>query len=543
LWDVTFCVIDLETTGASPNDCAITEIGAVKLRGGECLGELQTLVNPRLPIPAAITVLTGITDSMVRPGPDIDSVLPTLLEFIGGAVLVGHNVRFDIAFLNAALERSGRPPLDNRVVDTCGIARRLLGEEVPNCRLGTLGDRLRLDHRGTHRALDDARATADLLHALLERAAGFGVLGLDDLVALPKMAGHPQAAKLRLTAGLPRAPGVYVFRDGGGRALYVGKATNLRARVRSYFSTDERRKVGQLLREARAIDHHVCAGPLEAAVLEVRMIHGLKPRFNRQATRWASYPYVKLTRNERFPRLAVVRVPKADGGLYLGPLPSTNFARRVVEAVESVVPLRRCAATVRSGAPARAAPCAPAQLGVATCPCAGAIDERGYAAIVERTVRGLSAEPDALLEPLADRIRLLAGAERFEEAADVRDRAAALSAAITRQRRFDALRNSGRLVVHLPGGGAILDGGVLVEAWKDAGRTGNGAGSQPALPFAAEPRADGSRIGAAVPRHLADELNAVGGWLDAHAGRVEVVHCDGGLASALPRLPSFAARR
>src|SRR5436190_2859501 len=232
LHQVTFCVIDLETTGGSAETCSITEIGAVKLCGGECLGTFQTLVAPGCAIPRSITALTGITESMVTPAPPVEAVLPTLLEFVGGAVIVGHNVRFDVSFLDAALLRADRPRLTNPIIDTCAVARRLAREEVPDCRLHTLASRFRLPHRPTHRALDDALATGDLLHALLERAAAYGVLGLDDLVALPTMGGHPQAAKLRMTSRLPRAAGVYMFRDRAGRVLYVGKATNLRARVR-----------------------------------------------------------------------------------------------------------------------------------------------------------------------------------------------------------------------------------------------------------------------------------------------------------------------
>ena len=149
LHQVTFCVIDLETTGGSPADCEITEVGAVKVRGGEVLGSLQTLVNPGAAIPPSITVLTGITEAMVLPAPRIEEVLPSLVEFVGDAVIVGHNVRFDISFLHAALERTGRPRFANAVVDTCALARRLVRDEVPNCRLGTLADRLRLDHRPT----------------------------------------------------------------------------------------------------------------------------------------------------------------------------------------------------------------------------------------------------------------------------------------------------------------------------------------------------------------------------------------------------------
>ncbi|MBW8824749.1 MAG: GIY-YIG nuclease family protein, partial [Acidobacteria bacterium] len=298
LHDVTFCVVDLETTGGSPADCRITEIGAVKLRGGACLGTFATLVNPGVAVPPNITVLTGITDAMVRPAPRVEAVLPSFLEFAAGTVLVGHNVRFDLSFLHAAAARAGYDRLANRSIDTCALSRRLFADEMPNHRLATLAERLRLPHRPTHRALDDALATGHLLHVLLERAGSLGVLGLDDLLELPTIKGHPQLAKLKLTDRLPRSPGVYLFRDAGGRVLYVGKATNLRSRVRSYFSGDERRKVGQLLRETVAIDHIDTATAVEAAVLEVWLIHQHLPRFNRQATTWRRYAYLKLTLNE-----------------------------------------------------------------------------------------------------------------------------------------------------------------------------------------------------------------------------------------------------
>src|SRR5687767_2442321 len=297
LHEVTFCVVDLETTGGSAADCEITEVAAVKLQGGRCLGTFATLVNPGALIPPAITVLTGITQAMVLPAPRIEQVLPSFLEFVAGTVIVGHNIRFDLSFLDAAVRRHGYARLSNRSVDTCALARRLLADEVPNNRLDTLADRLRLPHRPTHRALDDVLATADLLHVLLERAGSLGVLGLDDLLELPTIKGHPQLSKLRLTDSLPRSPGVYLFRDAGGRVLYVGKATNLRSRVRSYFSGDERRKIGQLLRETAAIDHIRTSSTVEAAVLEVRLIHEHLPRFNRQAKTWRRYAYLKLTLN------------------------------------------------------------------------------------------------------------------------------------------------------------------------------------------------------------------------------------------------------
>lgn len=529
LHQVTFCVLDLETTGASPADCAITEVGAVKLRGGECLGTFQTLVNPGVGIPPEITVLTGITEAMVLPAPRIETVLPSFLEFLGPSVIVGHNVRFDLRFLQAALVASGRRPANNPWVDTCALARRLVRDEVPNCQLGTLADRLRLPHRPTHRALADALATGDLLHALLERAGSLGVLGLDDLFELPTVRAHPQVGKLRLTAALPRTPGVYLFRGAGGRVLYVGKATNLRARVRSYFSGDERRKVSQLLRETQAIDHVVCPGTLEAAVLEVRLIHRHLPPFNRRSKVWRGYAYLKLTLDEPFPRLSVVRSPRpGDGCLYLGPLSSSGAARLVADAIESAVPLRRC--TARVPRVPRAGPCAPAQLGVSSCPCAGTIDAVGYARIVDRVVAGLTGDPSVLLEPLRARMATLAGAERYEEAADVRDRAAALARALARQRQLDGLRRAGRVEIEVadPARRVVLTGGRLAA----------GPG-QLALDDDAVLAGPGADPQAPLPRHLVDELSCVASWLEAEARRVRLVHCEAPWAVPLPRLPRF----
>ena len=532
LHQVTFCVLDLETTGASPPGAAITEVGAVKLRGGECLGTFQTLVNPGVGIPQEITVLTGITQAMVGPAPRIESVLPSFLEFLGSAVIVGHNIRFDLRFLQSALVTSGRGRLPNRWVDTCALARRLIRDEVPNCRLGTLAQQLRLPHRPTHRALDDALATGDLLHALLERAGSLGVLGLDDLFELPTVRAHPQVAKLRLTSGLPRRPGVYLFRGRAGRVLYVGKATNLRARVRSYFGGDERRKVAQLLRETQAIDHVVCAGTLEAAVLEVRLIHRHQPPFNRRSKSWDRYAYLKLTLDEAYPRLSVVRAPKGgDGCIYLGPLASSAAARLVADAIECAAPLRRCATRVPKVP--RPGPCAPAQLGVSACPCAGGITREEYAEIVDRVVVGLTTDASVLLDPLRIRMADLATAERYEEAADLRDRAGALASALSRQRRLDTLRRAGRIEIEVgaePGGPPdqrrrlILTGGRLGSA-------------------ADELALDPDDRDGPLPRHLFDEVSCVASWLDAEARRVRVVHCEGLWDVPLPRLPRFEPAR
>lgn len=534
LSDVTFCVIDLETTGGDRNNDVITEVGAIKVRGGICLGTFQTLVNPGRAIPPTITMLTGISDAMVLPAPRIEGVLVSLLEFCGDAVIVGHNVRFDVGFLNAALARADRPALKNATVDTVALARRLVRDEVPDCRLGTLASRFRLNHQPSHRALDDALATADLLHLLIERAASFGVMGLDDLHLLPKIGGHPQVAKLKLTNHLPRTPGVYLFHDARDEVLYVGKATNLRQRVRSYFGSEDRRKIGPMLREAHRVSHVETPDPLTAGVLEIRYLHQLAPRYNKHGTTWDRYCYVRLSTDEAWPRLAIVKDP-SPRGLHIGPLPSRTIATLVVEAIQSVVPLRRC--TTRLGrkyvASPDASPCTAAQLGVAECPCAGVADAHRYAAAVDMVVRGLGHEPDVLLDPLRERMVTLASAQRYEEAASVRDRAQALAGAIRRQRMIDDLRGAQRLDLQIGDVVLAVDHGRLLDAHVDGTLTA-------ALPL---PPPSLSPLERPLPRHAVDETLCIARYIEANCHRITLLRCDGPYSQPLAPLPSFEQRK
>ncbi|MCL1838796.1 MAG: exonuclease domain-containing protein, partial [Propionibacteriaceae bacterium] len=169
LFEVTFCVVDLETTGAGA-DAAITEIGAVKIRGGEMLGEFQTLVNPGNHIPASITLLTGINDQMVSNAPLITEVLPAFLAFSQGCVFVAHNASFDIGFLKRSCREHGYPWERPTVVDTVALARGVgLRDEIPNLRLATLANHFKVAVTPNHRALADARATAEVFDRLIER--------------------------------------------------------------------------------------------------------------------------------------------------------------------------------------------------------------------------------------------------------------------------------------------------------------------------------------------------------------------------------------
>lgn len=198
LQETTFVVIDLETTGGAAHlGAAITEIGAVKIRGGKVIGEFNTFVDPQHPVPAYITALTGITDEMILQAPTIDAIFPTLLEFLGShetTVLVAQNAPFDISFLKYAASTHKIPWPHFPVLDTATIARKVLTrDEVPNCKLATLAEFFGTSTTPNHRALDDARATVDVFHGLIERLGTFDIFTLEELMNFGKKVKKPKS--------------------------------------------------------------------------------------------------------------------------------------------------------------------------------------------------------------------------------------------------------------------------------------------------------------------------------------------------------------
>jgi DNA polymerase-3 subunit epsilon len=216
LADVTFACVDLETTGGSRRHSRITEIGAVKYRRGERVGTFHTLVAPGLPIPRFVTYLTGIDDPLIRDAPEVESVLPSLIEFLGGAVFVAHNASFDFRFLNRDLVRVGYEPIPGPPVCTAKLARRVLGEDVPNVRLATLAQHFRTEARPEHRAWEDAEACAEVLHALLDLGGRLRILTLGDLRQACAPRARTRVARIGVTA-LPTRRRVYLFRRTSGR--------------------------------------------------------------------------------------------------------------------------------------------------------------------------------------------------------------------------------------------------------------------------------------------------------------------------------------
>ncbi len=420
---VDFVVVDLETTGGSPKNSFITEVGAVRSRGGEVTGEFQTLVNPGVPIPPFIAALTGITSAAVASAPPISAVLPMFLEFARDAVLVAHNAPFDIGFLKAAAAGLDTPWPGFRVVDTARLARVLLHrDEVPNNRLATLARHFRATTTPDHRALHDARATVDVLHGLLERAGDLGAHHLDDLVSLTARVRPEQRTKRTLADGLPSGPGVYRFRGPNGQTLYVGKAKSIRTRVRQYFTSSESRgRILEMIRIAHDVQAIPCATELEASVREVRLISAEQPPYNRRSRNADKSVWVRLT-DEAAPRLSMVSALPPGANLaqgYLGPFPSRRVAQRAIDVLLLAHELRTC--TARMSRTKRTPACIRAELGTCLAPCRDPDALGPYADVAGAARLSMGIDHSPVVRAVTQRLTELSSAERFEHAAALRD--------------------------------------------------------------------------------------------------------------------------
>ena len=456
LIDTTFVVVDLETTGGSHSSSAITEIGAVKIRGGEIIGEFQTLVNPESPIPAFITVLTGITDAMVIAAPKIGEALFSFLEFAGSpedTVLIAHNAPFDIGFLKAAALQCATPWPKFQVIDTARIARYVVTrDEAPNCKLGTLAAFFGASTNPDHRALSDARATVDVFHGILDRVGSFGVITLEDLKTFSNRITDSQRKKRYLSEGLPSSPGVYIFRDEQRQPLYIGTTRNLKNRVRSYFTAAETRKrMHDMITLAHYLDYIETPTIIEAEVRELRLIAEKQPRFNRRSKFQEKAVWVKIT-EESFPRLVSVRGQRglSDDVGWCGPFNGREEATRAIEAIYEVTQIRQCSPRITLNSMKSASPCALFDMKKCGAPCVGKESVDTYASHVMTTRVSLHHDATAILNSINQRMKELAEQERFEEAAELRNRLSSFIRGTARGQRIRSLTRVPHLIAALP---------------------------------------------------------------------------------------------
>ena len=420
LYDAQFIVVDLETTGLKPGKAAITEIAAVKVRQGNLGEEFHTLLNPGRRVPSAITRLTGITDEMLTDQPKVDEIFPQFQSFLGPATLVAHNASFDLGFLNFDAQRLISAPLLNSSVCTLKIARRLL-TGIRSRSLDSVAAHLGVAYPTQHRALEDARATAEIFCIFLEQLAQQGITTLGQLIEFQHSARDGRRFEYfvpRSTlSNIPESPGVYRMLDAEGKLLYIGKAKNLHRRVNSYFtnSSGHSDKVLDLVRHARDVTYERTGSELEASLREAELIRELKPPYNRLSKHLPRVAFLKLTVRNAYPRLSVTAKPSSDRAMYVGPFRNRDYAERAQRLLARLFGLRTCQGNLTPASDI--SPCVSGQIGACTSPCADRVSREAYGEQVQRFTAFLNGEATNFRDDLLEKRDRCAEDLQYESAA------------------------------------------------------------------------------------------------------------------------------
>ncbi|HEX8036681.1 MAG TPA: exonuclease domain-containing protein, partial [Ktedonobacterales bacterium] len=421
----------------APGRHRLIEVGAVIVRGGEFVANFSKLINPERSIPQFITKFTGISPQMVARSSSAAKVLPRLRDFIGGRPIVGHNVGFDLGFLNYEAGRANlAATFADSGIDTIALARRYL-TGMRRASLDRVATALHVPVRSRHRALPDAHITAKVFILLLARAREEGCETLEDLYRAldgmaPSRAGTPAqrpTGKIYLNPAwrqnFPSLPGVYLMKDETGEVIYVGKAKSLRDRLASYYSQPlgYTRKMDGLLQSVREIETRTLGSELEALLVESQLIKKLQPRYNVQLRNYEQYPFIKVDIQHAYPRFYATREVSADGAKYFGPFRSGRIVDATIELIQKVFPIRTCLRSLPPHAPP-SDPCLRYHIKRCPAPCRGELTTEAAAAYrqaVEEACAFLGGERADLIDRLKQQMFTASARQDFERAARLRD--------------------------------------------------------------------------------------------------------------------------
>jgi DNA polymerase-3 subunit epsilon len=437
LSEIEFASVDVETTGLAPGRHRLIEVAAVIVTAAGEGTSFRRLINPERKIPQFITQFTGITESMVARSTRANSVLPKLRDFIGQRPVVGHNIGFDLSFLNAESDRAGMGMyFPETGLDTIALARRYV-TGLRRASLDRVALALHVPVHARHRALPDARLTAQIFAMLLARAREEGCETLEDLWRVcdgvaPARASLPEprpTGKMYLNPAwrqdFPSTPGVYLMSDASGEIIYVGKAKRLRDRLASYYSQPlgYTRKMDGLLQSVVKIETRELGSELEALLVESRLIKALQPRYNVQLKNHERYPFIKVNLDSPWPRFYSTREITADGARYFGPFRSGRIVEVTLELIHKVLPIRTCLRTLPPEAPA-SDPCLRYHLKRCPGPCKGPLPEearRAYLTAILEACAFLGGERDDLLDRMKREMFEASARQDYERAARLRD--------------------------------------------------------------------------------------------------------------------------
>lgn len=357
VYDTTFIVCDVETTGLSPYLNRITEIALIKIKECQITDTFTTLINPEQHIPAFITYLTGITDADVFDKPTFNEISEKIIKFFEpengiSPVFAGHNVSFDYKFLRESFRRLPEPiDFNYKTICTCKLSRRLF-RQLKSKSLSSVSNYLEINQSVKHRAYDDTYATSQILIKLLEILQDKHDFEItNDIIKFQNTKIYsgttvsPALKRVKINLkDIPVCPGVYYMKSSSGEILYIGKAKNLRDRISTYFrhNSELPEKIRKLLRNIYYLEWEKTASELSALILESHLIKKHKPRFNTASKRYRKHPFIKIDVQNKYPKIQKANEIENDGSYYYGPFSSGMTVNKLLKDIKEKFFVRKC---------------------------------------------------------------------------------------------------------------------------------------------------------------------------------------------------------
>ena len=420
--ETDFAVLDFETTGVSGKKNRVIEIGILHVKNLEIINSYQTFINPGLLVPYYITRITGITDADLYDAPYFEDVTSEVVDFIGDSVLVAHNLLFDFSFLKHEFIRADTFLPQMNSLCTLKLARKMY-PELKSKSLGNLVKHFGIRHKDVHRALGDAMVTAKLLIKMITQLKeDQNITTLNELLAYQTVT--PIKSNLRIIkkklsvdfANAPSNPGVYLFKDGKGKIIYIGKAKIIKKRVANYFSNTAARKAKQIVRKASSLEYIQTYSELSALILESELIKKHKPPMNTLLKKYPQQYFIRVKQTHDYPNLSSVSKIDFVGNDYFGPYSNRETSKNLIEIVNKTYQLRECSDKELK----RGKKCYLLDIKRCVAPCIYKEND-DYERELTSAYTFLSGENQEAVNKLLNKMKSLSKEQKYEEAAEIRD--------------------------------------------------------------------------------------------------------------------------
>lgn len=468
--EAEYSVFDFETTGTSAKFDKVIEIGIVKIKNGKIVDTYSSFINPGREIPYFITTMTGIKNEHVYNAPYFEDIADEIKDFFGDSVLVAHNLQFDKSFLKSELLQIGKDYFENQEICTLKIARKLL-PELKSKSLGSLVSHFRILHKGVHRALGDAKATAEILLKMFKPLKDeHDIESVSDLINFQGISSSKTSFRIikkKLVndfLSVPDSPGVYFFKDAKDRIIYIGKAKSLKQRVKNYFSNTAAKKAKKIVRQSSRLGFHKTNSELTALLAEAELIKKHTPSLNSLLKKFSQNYFICVRNSNDYPDINVTTTFDFDGNDYFGPYTSRETANTLVEIVNKTFQIREC--TDKDFIKKRK--CYLADIERCLAPCIDDKIKNDYENELGKVYEFLSGYNQHAVDRLLTKMKTLAESKKYEEAAAIRDTVNMILNQLNRSSIMAEPVNSANVLVEINGYAKkdfilLLEGKVFIK--------------------------------------------------------------------------------